>query len=187
MLRVMLVAALLWSSTAFADWKDERKWFAAAGEGFTKTYGGKTAFVVLETDLSGKPVDPDEVARRPGSVMIGVTCGSVLDAFRQLALKNGEPDDYFLKAFGGVQTVTCQYAHYFKGRDKDLDVGDRVLQAGNPDDKNEPPEDCTITFDPDKGDTIKAIHIVMNRHLYDPRWRGVVVDTALKKRFAHYR
>ncbi|HUJ60262.1 MAG TPA: hypothetical protein VLX92_17265 [Kofleriaceae bacterium] len=180
----MLIAlGLLVSSTAFADWKEERKWFDGAHDGFVKTYGGSPELVMLEKDLDGKPVDPDEVARRPGSYLIGVTCAQVVEDLRPYAIKDGEPNQAVLDALAGVETITCQYAHYFKGRDKALDVGSTSLPAGNPLDKNEPASDCKLIFEPASGGKITAIHIVMNRHFYDMSVRGQILADAIAKRF----
>jgi hypothetical protein len=180
MKRTIVAIAVLIPAIASADWAEERKWFDGGGADFGKTYGTKPNLVLLEKDLDGKVVDPDEVARRPGSVSIGTVCTWVLKDLQPWALKNGEPNDAIMKAFSHVDTVTCQYAHYFKGRDKSIDTGTGTLPAGNPDDKNEPPEDCKLVFE-GTGGKIRAIHIIMNRHLGDMHLREDVIKTAMKK------
>jgi hypothetical protein len=182
MKKLVIALSLVVPAVASADWPTEQKYFDGGGGDFTKTYGGTPKLVLLEKDLDGKPVDADEVARRPGAVSIGSVCTSMLRDLQPWAIKNGEPNETIMKAFSHVDTITCQYGHYFKGRDKEVNAGTGTLPAGNPDDKNEPPEDCKLTFDTANG-KVKAIHIVMNRHLGSPHLRDDVIRAAMKQQF----
>jgi hypothetical protein len=180
--KLVIAISLVLPAVAAADWATEQKYFDAAGGDFTKTYGGAPKMVLIETDFDGKPVDADEVSRRPGGATIGSVCTHVVRDLQPWALKNGEPDEAVMKAFSHVDTITCQYAHYFKGRDKAINAGTSILPAGNPDDKNEPAEDCKLTFDTANG-KVKAIHIVMNRHLDNPALRDEIIGAAMRKQF----
>jgi hypothetical protein len=182
MKKLVVALSLVLPAVAFADWPTEHKYLDGGGGDFTKTYGGTPKLVLFEKDLDGKPVDADEVARRVGGATIGSVCTHVLRDLQPWAIKNGEPNERIMKAFSHVDTITCQYAHYFKGRDKEINAGTGTLPAGNPDDKNEPPEDCKLTFESANG-KVKAIHIMINRHFDDPHLRDEVIVAAMKKQF----
>jgi hypothetical protein len=155
---ICLLIALALPGAAYASFAQENSFFASSVSDWQKTFGGNPKAELLPTDLDNKTVNFDEVEKRPGSYTFGLTCARAEWALRSLAT-----DPYFLNAFKGVQTITCQYGHYYKGdRDTDLNIGTSTIPGGNPSGKNESDADTKIVFLPATGDTITSIKIIGN-------------------------
>ncbi|HEX4423170.1 MAG TPA: hypothetical protein VH165_34900 [Kofleriaceae bacterium] len=178
----MFLVLVISPSIARADWNEERRYFEGGVADFGKAYGNAPKATLLETDLDGKPVNPDEVARRPGSYLVGVTC---MRFVAQLADQAG--DDFYRAAFKNVTTITCQYAHYYKGkRDKDIVMPSGNLPGGNPNGENEPESDGKVIFLPEKGTSITSIKIIMNWGLGAGGHWQPVVGASLHARFPQH-
>ncbi len=159
---VLLAAATLTvAHLAYAGWAAEQPYFEGGVKDFGDKFGHLPKAVILQTDLDGKPVDPDEVAQRPGSYMVGVTC---MRFVTYLAKMSGNP--IVRAGLKNVDTITCQYAHYNKA-----------------DPSKETDADGAVLFTPAKGGTVSSIKILMNQGLGAGGHWEAVVDKAVAARF----